>query len=376
MIEAALENEIEEDPLKDINDQTIPTTTVYNNKPIEIEPGRELNKETQEDHFPLLFVNQVLDTLVGKKFFSYLDSFSGHNSQISLEDQDKTTFTYLWGTFSYRVLPFRLCNAPATFERAILNIFADLINEGLEVYMDDFTPYGDVFELALQTLEKVLERCIATRICLSHKKFHMMMIEALILGHYISAAKIQVILLLPIPCTQTESNITIKDRLGKENLVADFLSHVPRTDDIVVVEDQFPNEHLFVVDMKTPWYVDFTNYLPVGKLPKHLMPRERKLIVEHNTQLSWIGGYLFHIGVDMHIYRCVREDKIYNILKAYHYGPCCGHFAYRGIGRKVLQMGYYWPTNFKDAKKLSRHAKTAKEWAALANLMKCPYIHS
>ena len=77
--------------------------------------------------------------------------------------------------------------------------------------MDDFTPYGDEFEQALQTLEKVLERCIATSLCLSHEKCHMMMIEGLILGHYISTAriqvdleKIQVILLLATPCTQTE----------------------------------------------------------------------------------------------------------------------------------------------------------------------------
>ena len=85
---------------------------------------RELNKATQKDHFPLPFIDQVLDTLVGKKLFSFLDSFSGYNQiQIAPKDQDKTTFTCLWGTFSYRVLPFGLCNAPSTFQRAILNIF-------------------------------------------------------------------------------------------------------------------------------------------------------------------------------------------------------------------------------------------------------------
>ena len=77
--------------------------------------------------------------------------------------------------------------------------------------MDDFTPYGYDFEPTLQTLEKVLQRCIATRLCLSHEKCHMMMTEGLILGHYISAAgiqvdlaKIQIILLIPTPTTQTE----------------------------------------------------------------------------------------------------------------------------------------------------------------------------
>lgn len=104
---------------------------------------REINKETQKDHFPLPFIDQVLDTLARKKLFSFLVGFSGYNQiQIAPKDQDKTTFTCPWGTFSYRVLPFGLCNAPATFQRAILNIFSDLINEGLEIYMDDFTPYG------------------------------------------------------------------------------------------------------------------------------------------------------------------------------------------------------------------------------------------
>ena len=76
-----------------------------------------------------------------------------------------------------------------------------------------------------------------------------------------------------------EFDIIIKDRLGKENPVADFLSSMPETDDSVAVEDQFPDEHLFVVTMKTPWYEDVANYLAVGKLPKHLTPNERKQIV-------------------------------------------------------------------------------------------------
>jgi len=77
---------------------------------------REINKATQKDHFPLPFIDQVLDTLAGKKFFSFLDGFSGYNQiHIAPEDQDKTTFTCPWGTFAYRVLPFGLCNAPTTF---------------------------------------------------------------------------------------------------------------------------------------------------------------------------------------------------------------------------------------------------------------------
>ena len=92
-----------------------------------------------------------------------------------------------------------------------MGIFSGLVDDSVEIYMDDFTPYGDEFDPALQTLEKVLQCCIATRLCLSHEKCYMMMTERLILGHYISAAgiqvdpaKIQILLLIPTHTTQIE----------------------------------------------------------------------------------------------------------------------------------------------------------------------------
>ena len=116
-----------------------------------------MNKETKKDHFPLPFIDQVLDTLAGKKYFSFLDGYSGYN-QISIapEDQDKTTFTCPWGTFADYVLPFGLCNAPTTFQGAIINIFAHISHDCMEIYMDDFTTFGVTFEEALMNLEKVL----------------------------------------------------------------------------------------------------------------------------------------------------------------------------------------------------------------------------
>eukprot|EP00253_Pinus_taeda_P024859 PITA_24859 len=226
--------------------------------------------------------------------------------------------------------------------------------------MDDFTPYGDEFDPALDTLEKVLQRCIATRLFLSHEKCYMMMTEGLILGYYISAAgiqvdpaKIQILLSIPTPTTQTkEFDITIKDRPGKENPVADFLSRMPKPVTAkAAVEDQFLDEHLFVVVVQTPWYANVANYLAVGKLPKHLTPNERKQIVQRSTKFSWIGGYLFHTGADMQIRRCVRRDEIFDILKACHDQPCGGHFVDRRTAHKVLHTGYYWPTIFKNANK-------------------------
>ena len=83
-----------------------------------------------------------MDTLAGKKYFSFLDGHSGYN-QISIapEDQDKITFTCPWGTFAYSIFPFGLCNALAIFKRAVINIFADISHDCMEIYMDDFTTF-------------------------------------------------------------------------------------------------------------------------------------------------------------------------------------------------------------------------------------------
>jgi hypothetical protein len=137
---------------------------------------RELNKSTHRDYFPLPFIDWVLDTLSGKKYFSFLDGFSGYNQiQIAPKDQEKTTFTYPWGTYAYRVLPFGLCNAPTTFQRAFLAIFSNLTNDCMEVYMDEFKVHGKDFQEALTSLEKVLIRCKENIISLSNETSKMML---------------------------------------------------------------------------------------------------------------------------------------------------------------------------------------------------------
>jgi hypothetical protein len=137
---------------------------------------RELNRAILRDYFPLPFIDQALDTLSGKQYFSFLDEYSGYNKiQIALEDQEKTTFTCPWGTFAYRVLPFGLCNAPTTLQRAVLGIFSNLTHDCVEIYMDDFTVYGNTFQEALENLEKILIRCQEDNLALSHEKCKMML---------------------------------------------------------------------------------------------------------------------------------------------------------------------------------------------------------
>ena len=97
---------------------------------------RRLNEATRKDHFPLPFVDQMLERLAGHMFYCFLDGMSGYfQIPIAPEDQEKTTFTCPYGTFAYRRMPFGLCNAPATFQRCMLAIFEDLVENIMALYM-------------------------------------------------------------------------------------------------------------------------------------------------------------------------------------------------------------------------------------------------
>jgi hypothetical protein len=103
--------------------------TVVQNKEGELVPNRvqsgwrvcidyrKLNTATKKDHFPLPFIDQMVERLAGHEYYYFLDGYSGYNQvPMDPEDQEKTTFTCPFGTFAYRRMPFGLCNAPVTFQ--------------------------------------------------------------------------------------------------------------------------------------------------------------------------------------------------------------------------------------------------------------------
>ena len=121
---------------------------------------RELNKATKDDYFPLPFINQCLDNLAWRNYVSFLDGFNGSNQiWVALDDQAKMIFTCPWGIYSYRVLPFGLCNVPTTFQRVVLAIFVVLTTSCVKFYMDGLTAHGKNFDESLEILEKFLQRC-------------------------------------------------------------------------------------------------------------------------------------------------------------------------------------------------------------------------
>ncbi|GJW27157.1 reverse transcriptase domain-containing protein [Tanacetum coccineum] len=141
--------------------------------------------------------------------FCFLDGFSGYfQIPIDPHDQEKTTFTCPYGTFTYLRMPFGLCNAPGTFQRCMMAIFHDMIEKTMEVFMDNFSVFGNSFRNCLSLVDKMLQRCEDTNLFLNWEKSHFMVKEDIVLGHKISKngievdkAKFDVIAKLPHPTT-------------------------------------------------------------------------------------------------------------------------------------------------------------------------------
>ncbi|KAA3488230.1 Retrovirus-related Pol polyprotein from transposon 17.6 [Gossypium australe] len=158
---------------------------------------RKLNKANQKDHFPLHFIDQMLDRLPRKAFYYFLNDPN---------DQEKTTFTCPYKTFVFRQMPSGLCNAPTTFQHCMMAIFSNIVENFLEVFMDNFSMFGNTFVDCIKNLELVFCRCEETNQVLNWEKCHFMVREGIILGYKVShqyiavgKEKIEVIEKLPPP---------------------------------------------------------------------------------------------------------------------------------------------------------------------------------
>ncbi|GKA32663.1 reverse transcriptase domain-containing protein [Tanacetum coccineum] len=271
---------------------------------------RKLNGATRKDHFPLPFIDQMLERLSGNEYYYFLDGFSGFfQIPIAPKDQEKITFTCPYGTFAYRRMTFGLCNALATFQRCMTVIFHNMVEDFMEVFMDNFLVFGNTFDQCLDNLDKMLGRCEETNLVLNWEKCHFMVKEGIVLGYKISRkgievdkAKVDVTAKLLTPQIKHDAklrlirwvmllqgfNIEIKDKKGAKNLAANHLSRLknPNMGELAEDEigDKFPDDHLMILKSKL------------------------------NDKEPW------------------------------------GHHSASITGRKVYKAGFYWPSIFKDAK--------------------------
>nr|GEV46104.1 reverse transcriptase domain-containing protein [Tanacetum cinerariifolium] len=305
------------------------------------------------------FMDQMLERLAGNEYYCFLDGFFGYfQIPIDPHDHEKTTFTCPYGTFAYRCMPFGLCNASGTFQRFMLAIFHDMVENTIEVFMDDFSVFRNSFEDCLSRLDKMLQRCEDTNLYHNWEKNHFIVKEGIVLGHKNSknvkdakARLLRWVLLLQ------EFDFKVLDTKGAENLAADHLSRLENPYENVLdpkaINETFPLEKLSMVtfhgDSSASWFTDFTNYHAGNFIVKGMSSQQKNKFFKDVKHYFWDDPFLFKICADQVIRRCVHGKEALDILEACHNRPTRGHHGANLTAKKVFDAGFFWPTIYKDA---------------------------
>ncbi|GJR92285.1 reverse transcriptase domain-containing protein [Tanacetum coccineum] len=371
---------------------------------------RKLNDATRKDHFPLPFMDQMLERLAENEYYCFLDGFSGY-FQIPIDplDQEKTTFTCPYRTFAYRRMPFGLCNAPGTFQRCMVAIFHDMIEKTMEVFMDDFSVFGRNslgHKISKSGIEVDNQKLMSLQNCLHshyregdfavgrprkrrpvtsstiHYASNNSMTEAQAhyhLGHmgfamgYSKARLLRWVLLLQ------EFDFDVVDTKGAENLAADHLSRLenPHENELdpKEINEKFPLETLSliaVLDASTPWFADIANYHAGNFVIKGMSTQQKRKFFKDVKHYFWEDPFLFKICADQVIRRCVFGKEAHDILMACHDGPTGGHHGANYTARKVFDSGFFWPTIYKDAHELVKNCNSCQRQGKISQRDEMP----
>nr|CAN71928.1 hypothetical protein VITISV_020876 [Vitis vinifera] len=343
-------------------------------------------------------------------FYCFLDGYFGYfHIEIDVEDQEKTTFTCPFGTYTYRRMSFGLCNAPATFQRCMLSIFSDMVERIMEVFMDDITIYGREVSFHGTTKDCPWAHHLQARI-------------------EIDKANVELIVKLSSP-----TNVKgVRQFLGPvgfyKRFIKDFSKLARPLCELLVKDTKFIwddrcqriFEELKLFLTTTPivrapnWqlpfevmcevsdfaigavlgqkeygkpYVIYYSSKTLNEAQRNYPTTEKELLVvvfaldkfcaylvgsfivvftyhfalnEWKTQdkkyffakihaYYWEESFLFKYCADQIIRKCVPEEEQQGILSHCHENACGGHFASQKTTMRVLQSGFYWPSLFKDA---------------------------
>ncbi|RDY06259.1 hypothetical protein CR513_09784, partial [Mucuna pruriens] len=193
----------------------------------------DLNRASPKDNFSLPHIDVLVDNIAQHAFFSFMDGFLGYNQIMMLpEDQEKATFITFWGTFCYKVMLFGLKNAGATYQRAMVTLFHDMMHKEIEVYVDDMIAKSKAPEQHIGDLRKLFLRLYKYKLRLNPAKCTFRVKTGKLLdflvnenGIKVDPDNVKVIREMPVPKSESE----VRGFLGRINFIARFISQLTAT---------------------------------------------------------------------------------------------------------------------------------------------------
>ncbi|XP_071692969.1 uncharacterized protein [Rutidosis leptorrhynchoides] len=304
---------------------------------------RKLNAATSKDHFPLPFIDQIIEKLSDAPF--------------DFDDQCKEAFDTLKHKLTEVPIlqspdwtkPFEImCDASDFAAGAVLGQRVD--RKPVVIYYASKT-FSDA-QINYTTTEKEL---LAVVFALDKFRSYLWGSKVVVfsdhsaLRHLLEKKESKPILIRWILLLQV-FDLEIRDKKDIKNVVADHLSRIPPPpfDPAKPIQENFPDECLFSV-VQVPWFAHIVNYLVTKKVPEHWNKHKRDYFLSQVKHYIWEDQVLYLIGPDQIIRRCVAEDEHKDILAHCHTFACGGHYGVQKTGYKVLDSGFFWPTIFRDA---------------------------
>jgi hypothetical protein len=161
-----------------------------------------------------------------------------------------------------------------------------------------------------------------------------------------------------------EFDVEIRDKKGSENVVADHLLRMNRKDDKEPIEDKMRDDHLYRALDKETWMINIIRAIRKMSLD-HLDKNSQRRVMAESQKYYWDAPYLFRLGADGVVRRCVPREERLEILRKCHSGEYGGHYRHFRTQAKVWASGFYWPEMHQDAK---RYVASCPECQRMGNI--------
>ncbi|KAB2626360.1 S2-RNase [Pyrus ussuriensis x Pyrus communis] len=330
---------------------------------------RDLNDACPKDDFPLPIIEIMVDATTGHEALSFMDGSSGYNQiRMALEDEELTAFRTPKGIYCYKVMPFGLKNAGATYQRAMQKIFNDMLHKNVECYVDDVVVKTKKRSDHLKDLRIVFERLRKYNLKMNPLKCAFGVTSGKFLGFIVKhrgievdQSKIKAIQSMPEPRNLHE----LKSLQGRLAFIRRFISNLAGRCQ--------PFSRLMKKDVPFVWdkachnaFESIKKYLsspPVLGAPVPGKP----LILYIAAQESSIGALLaqenesqkeralYYLSRTLTGAECLGEEEANQAMEEAHSGVCGAHQSGPKLHFQLKRMGYYWPSMVKDC---LEHAKS------------------